>query len=268
MFTARKLFTNPLRNLLDDGGALSIFRNVGFIGDSLSSGEFESLTNGVKGYHDYYEYSWGQFIARKCGLKAYNFSKGGMKAKDFFMKERMRDDIDPFILEEKLQAYFIALGVNDLNHLEEYSCGFGSFDDVDFTNEDNNKDSFVGQYCRIIQKIRKISPKCRIFTLTIPRGTPKERKGDALRDKHAKFLNDLHKYFDYMYVVDLRKYAPIYTKKFREKYFLGGHMNALGYKLTADMVITYCNYIIHKHHQDFTQVGFINKGIHNESAKW
>jgi hypothetical protein len=71
-----------------------------------------------------------------------------------------------------------------------------------------------------------------------------------------------------MYVVDLRKYAPIYTKKFREKYFLGGHMNALGYKLTADMVITYCNYIIHKHHQDFTQVGFINKGIHNESAKW
>ena len=59
---------NPLKNVITDGGFTAIFRTIGCVGDSLSSGEHESLDeNGVRGYHDFYEYSWGQFIARKCG---------------------------------------------------------------------------------------------------------------------------------------------------------------------------------------------------------
>ena len=50
----------PLERLLPDGGLCGIFRTMGCIGDSLSSGEFESLDdNNKKGYHDYFEYSWG-----------------------------------------------------------------------------------------------------------------------------------------------------------------------------------------------------------------
>ena len=30
-----------------------------------------------------YEYSWGQFIARTIGSKVYNFSRGGMTAKEY-----------------------------------------------------------------------------------------------------------------------------------------------------------------------------------------
>ena len=66
-----KINGNPLETFVYDGGYTSIFRTLGCIGDSLSSGEHESLKDGVKGYHDYYEYSWGQFIARKCGLTAF-----------------------------------------------------------------------------------------------------------------------------------------------------------------------------------------------------
>lgn len=50
----------PLENLVSDGGFCAIFRHIGCIGDSLASGELESLKDGVKGYHDYYEHSWGQ----------------------------------------------------------------------------------------------------------------------------------------------------------------------------------------------------------------
>lgn len=49
----------PLDNLVKDGGFASIFRTIAVVGDSLSSGEFESQKDGVKGYHDYFEYSWG-----------------------------------------------------------------------------------------------------------------------------------------------------------------------------------------------------------------
>ena len=63
----------PLDTLVTDGGYMGIFRKVAFIGDSLSSGEFESNVGDATTYHDLYDYSWGQFIARDAGLAAYNF---------------------------------------------------------------------------------------------------------------------------------------------------------------------------------------------------
>ena len=74
----------PLDRLVGDGGFTGIFRTIACIGDSLSSGEFESDSEACgKGYHDYFEYSWGQYIARTAGCKVYNFSRGGMTAKWF-----------------------------------------------------------------------------------------------------------------------------------------------------------------------------------------
>ena len=43
----------PLEELVEDGGFSAIFRKIGCVGDSLSSGGHESLNeDGVKGYHD------------------------------------------------------------------------------------------------------------------------------------------------------------------------------------------------------------------------
>ncbi|MCQ2787105.1 MAG: SGNH/GDSL hydrolase family protein [Bacilli bacterium] len=262
----RHYFTNPIRKIKPDGGYTSIFRNIGFIGDSLSSGEHESFENGKKGFHDYYEYSWGQYIARKCGLTAYNFSQGGLTAIKFF--EYIKKN-NPFDKKKACQAYMIALGLNDMTHLKEYyPDGFGTFADVNLTNEDKNKKSYVGQYVRIIQKLRKLEPKCRIFVIT----TPKERPESKEKRKHfnmiRKFLLELPKHFEFVYVIDLRKYAPIYSKRFGKKYFLGGHMSAIGYKFTADMISTYVDYIITHHFDDFKQVGFIGKNIYNHNEKW
>ena len=50
----------PLENYAPDGGFASIFRTVAFVGDSLSSGEFETFNpeTGVRRYYDMFEYSW------------------------------------------------------------------------------------------------------------------------------------------------------------------------------------------------------------------
>lgn len=275
MITYRHFFINPIKRIVPDGGLTSIFRTIGFIGDSLSSGEHESFSTkeNKKGFHDYMEYSWGQFIARKCGLTAINFSKGGLTAKDFFdfvcnKKEPLTNNI--FDEKNKCQAYVIALGVNDMNHLDEkYPLGFGSFDDVDFKNEDNNKDSFVGWYVKIIQKVRKIEPKSRIFVLTTPLEKKWSKEEVSRFKKLRAFLFELAKKFEFLYVLDLFKFAPKYgTKKIQNLYFCGTHMSAAGYKFTADIVSTYIDYIIRKNPLDFKQVGFIGKDVHNELEKW
>lgn len=267
MITYKHLFTNPIGKFTPDGGFTSIFRTIGFIGDSLSSGEHESFINGERGYHDYYEYSWGQYIGRKCGLTAINFSRGGLTCKSF-LEDYAVNVNNPFVQEKKCQAYVIALGVNDMNHIDLYENGFGDFGDVDFNNEENNKDSYVGKYVKIIQKLRKNEPKCRIFVMVPPKEKPESNDLKNKRIKIQKFLNRLPKYFEFLYVLDLRKYAPTYNKKFKSKFNCGGHLNAMGYKFTGDMVATYIDYYIRKYPEDFIQVGFIGKDTHNENHKW
>ena len=44
-------------------------------------------------------------------------------------------------------------------------------------------------------------------------------------------------------------------------------MNPMGYILTAKMTMSYIDYIIRQQPEDFAQVGFIGKGVHNYTAK-
>ena len=46
----------PLENIKENCGFAAIFKDIGVIGDSLSSGEFEATDeNGQTTYHDFYE---------------------------------------------------------------------------------------------------------------------------------------------------------------------------------------------------------------------
>ena len=104
----------PLDRYAEDGGFAGIFRTIGCIGDSLASGEFEVLhpTAGTKMYLDRFDYSWGQYIARIAGSTVYNFSRGGMTAKEY--NETFGNAMGYFRPELAADAYIIALGVNDL----------------------------------------------------------------------------------------------------------------------------------------------------------
>ena len=136
----------PLDTLVSGYSHTSVFRKIAFIGDSLSSGEFESKNKaGEPCYHDMFEYSWGQFIARKNGLTAYNFSCGGMTAKfytDYFAAAKSFWNTG-----KAAQAYVIAMGVNDIYNEK---MEMGSIEDVDILDYNNNKPTFAGYYAKII----------------------------------------------------------------------------------------------------------------------
>ena len=143
----------PLEELLNDGGFSAIFRTIACIGDSLSSGEHESLSaDNVRGYHDYYEHSWGQYIARTIGAKVYNFSKGGMRVDTYC--ETFAESKGFWSPDLRSDAYIIALGVNDIT---KWGKELGSVEtDVDLSDCRNNKPTFVGYYAQIIQRVREI----------------------------------------------------------------------------------------------------------------
>ena len=238
----------PLDNLVSDGGYTSILREIVCVGDSLSSGEFEHIDeNGNYTFHDKYEYSWGQFIARSAGVKVYNFSRGGMSAKEYM--ETFADANNFFNPEIIPNAYIIALGLNDIFMLKQNP---GSILDID---KDN--DTFASWYVKIVRKYKEINPNAKFFFVT----TPKEATdNDAITEKklaHQKFLYDLTKEFNNSYVIDLYEYSPVIDQEFKDKFYLEGHMNPAGYRFAGVMISSYIDYIIRSDFKAFTQVGFI-----------
>jgi len=251
----------PLDNILSDGGFTSIFRRIGCIGDSLSSGEFESRDkDGNPDWHDMYDYSWGQYIARMCGNTVYNFSKGGMTAIEY-CKNFARDR--DFWNEDKwCQAYIIALGVNDLVNVK---MPVGTIDDIKDDWHDN-ADTFAGWYGQIIQRYREIEPKSRIFLMTML--NEKDEWYIDLIKQHRDLLEEIAKKFEFTYVLDFYEYGPVVDAEYRNNFYLGGHLTPSGYVLTAKMVSSYIDYIIRKNPEDFAQVPFIRYPVHYEGRKW
>ncbi len=253
----------PLDRLTEGYSYTSVFRTVGFIGDSLSSGEFETHVPGSEpGYHDLYEYSWGQYIARKNGLKAYNFSKGGMTAKKYL--DGFAEEKGFWEQEKACQAYVIALGFNDIYCLD---TEIGSVDDIDPKDYRKNKETFVGYYAALISRYKEISPDAKFFFVTFPKSDPIKREGmtSALWEEKTrgmvKALYDLAEYFDNSYVIDLYQYGPVHNTAFKEKFYLYGHMNPCGYILTAKLIDSYIDYIVRHNPEDFKNAGLINTDI-------
>ncbi|MBR4890625.1 MAG: SGNH/GDSL hydrolase family protein [Clostridia bacterium] len=245
----------PLDKLVDGYSHTSIFRTIAFVGDSLSSGEFETRDeNGNAGYHDLYEYSWGQFIARKNGLKAYNFSKGGMSTRQYV--ETFADANDLWNREKACQAYVIALGVNDIYN---QNMEIGSVNDIDDENYLNNKPTFAGYYGSIIQRYKEISPDAKFFFVTFPNTNTPHR--DEKTHGMINLLYSFADYFENSYVIDLYKYGPVHDDEFKEKFYLHYHMNPSGYLLMARIVDSYIDYIIRHNPEDFKTVGFIGTDI-------
>lgn len=253
----------PLDRLVTDGGFCGIFRRICCIGDSLSSGEFESSDekNENKGYHDMFDYSWGQYLGRLCGSTVLNYSRGGMTAKEFC--DGFADENGFWNKKEACHAYIIALGVNDMHNLDKmYGGEIGTTEDICREDYKQNKPTFVGYYAQIMQRMKNIQPRAKFFLMTMP----SESLGNEIIKLHAEKMYELADYFSNTYVLDFCKYAPKYNGEFKKKFYLGGHMNPCGYLLTAKMTASYIDYIIRHNMQDFDQVGFIGTNLGNHGV--
>ena len=175
-----------------------------------------------------------------------------MSAKCFM--ESFGDSCGIWTDAKKCQAYIIALGVNDLKSIE-----LGTVDDIDREDYKNNKPTFAGYYAQIISRLKTIQPDAKFFLLTMPKGDREEV------EPHAELLCEMAKIFDNTYVLELNKYSPDFSDPRIKSFFCGGHMNAAGYILMANMITSYIDYIVRHNHKDFSQVGFIGTPFKNNS---
>ncbi len=246
----------PLDRIVEDGGFCGIFRTICCIGDSLSSGEFETIDSGGKhGYYDLYEYSWGQYIARMTGSKVYNFSRGGMTAREYC--ETFADTMGFWSPQKAAQAYIIALGVNEIWQGVET----GSMEDVCLRDYRENGRSFAGYYAQIVQRVRQIAPDAWLFFVTQPREESDDAGRIAGKEAQREVLYELAELFENTYVIDLYQYAPVYDRTFKEHFYFNTHMNVAGYLLTAKMIASYIDYIVRSDAQAFVRAGLIGTGI-------
>ena len=247
----RRTNEKPLESLVPDGGYARIFRTIGCIGDSLSSGEFQTINaRGESVYRDYYEYSWGQYLARMLGSKVFNLSRGGMTARDYM--ESFSEEYGLFRRKYAAQAYIVALGVNDLLN---YGHPIGNIGDI-HEDPSENADTFAGNLGKIVSGYRQIEPKSVFFFMTMPRdGHPAEQV--PLMDAHAKLMYEMAEHFGNAYVLDLRQYAPEYNEEFRELFYMNGHLSPAGYLFTAQMTASYIDYIVRHNMKDFKEIGLI-----------
>lgn len=238
---------NPLDNVLNDVGYTDLFLTVGCIGDSLASGESYWNDTTPAGKKDFYEYSWGQFLARKTGNTYYNWSVGGFTTKTWLASDKATECFDG---EHKCTAYIIGLGQNDSN----VNMTIGTSTDIHIDDYSLNADTFYGNYGKIIQKIKEVQPQAKIFIITDPAKAVENRGyNTAIRTISTLFTN--------VYLIDMYTYGnkflnhPILKAQAR-----AGHYSAYGYYIFALLIGNYIDWIVKTRYTEFTTIELIGTG--------
>lgn len=246
----------PLERAVTDGGYCGILRSVACVGDSLSSGEMETVDDdGNPHYGDLYEYSWGQFMARMTGNTVYNFSRGGMTAKVYLESYAAENGF--WDADKASRAYIVAMGVNDVTRVMKGEYAFGAVEDIDLADWRNNGKTLAGYYGAILQRYREISPRCRLFLVTPPIMDSETAERTEYYKKFRALLYEIAEKMGLAYVIDLQQYGPVYDKENEERFFLNGHLNPVGYMLNARLITSYIDYIIRHNAADFAQIALV-----------
>lgn len=166
IFNVVSVFSDRMLTLLEnaknerikeDYVSLSLFSKFGVIGDSYASGEvyFDGK------FHDIYEISWGQILARKLGTSCVNFSGGGYSTRGWLNNSK---GLARMLDTEAQDIYYLCLGINDANNYGEEYLGAVADIKEDYT---QNPDTFFGNYGRIIGNIQEHAPNAKIVMFTI-----------------------------------------------------------------------------------------------------
>lgn len=158
------------------------------------------------------------------------------------------------------EGYIIALGVNDRAQINSGNYELGSVSQITtYDGTDNDIDdiatypkSFCRYYAGIIQRIKSVQPKAKIFCAT-PIGENYENLSSAIRDIVTKYglSNDV-------YLIDLAAYIPDGYKV--DGYMLNGHLSPMGYMYMAFIMNTYIDWIIRNNGVKFRDTALIGTG--------
>ena len=224
---------------------VSIFRTIGVIADSLASGQ--GRINSLSSFHDFYEFSWPQCIARELNVTVYNFTKSGLTTRSW-----LTDNMGYPLMsdgEHNCTCYIIALGANDVGLGESY---LGSPSDIDLENYENNKDTYYGNYAKIISLVKKQEPRAKIFVV------PNPSYGNAsLRPKFNEAVKYMETIFDNVYYVDIDESLYNDNGTFIKQNLVASHYTPAAYQYIASYIMSLMSDIIYNNPSEFFFVNLI-----------
>lgn len=233
----------PFAEMLVGAGLISAYDTMGFIGDSISSGECYSNESGTNTAHDIFAVSWGQYLAKMCGATGYNWSRGGQTSKTWVEEWYNNSSFTGNLCK----MYTIGLGQNDGYDLTDpRAVPLGTVADVG-----TDAETFYGLYSKIILRIKELQPKAHIFVITnIISQIEEHGYNDAIRYMASNYDN--------VFLVDLYEYGQDFlTSPLMLSQKRLGHYTALGYRLMAEMMNTYIDWYMRNNPEKFTQIEFI-----------
>lgn len=140
--------------------SISMFEDIGVIGDSYSSGgiviDGEIVVN--------YAISWPQVLRRKTGVDFVNYSFAGATCKTWLTNSDY--GLAKLVSDSDRNLYIIEMGINDADRQETQPTG--TIDDIkdDYT---QNPDTFFGNLGRIISQVQQKAPNAKLIIATIPK---------------------------------------------------------------------------------------------------
>lgn len=143
-------------------------------------------------------------------------------------------------------------GTNDIGYLGSFTGNTST--DIDDEDYNNNAQSSVGGYAKIIQRIKELQPRAKIFCITIPN----TRNSESTRTEANIKIKAIAEHFN-CFVIDLQTYGVQIDEvaDWKSKYYNKGHLNCLGYQRLAEMIITYINWIMDNNSNKFYDIAAI-----------
>lgn len=227
-----------------------VFHKWGFIGDSLMCGTIEGKdeNNNRVSVH-IKERSWPYRFMQHLEVSGYQFCTPGQSTRGWCTGEHGNSNETWAKAQTELEeAYIIALGENDHGHnfsWAQYGLMKNTdnedieiFDEnlftlnVDLVDYTNNKDSFVGWYSSIIQRVRSVNPKCFFFVCTLP-------TINNTTIEYNKAIRHIASVFDSVFVIDLANAGLNLST-----YMQFSHMSSVGYEYASYYTINMISNII------------------------
>ena len=190
-----------------------IFNKVCCCGDSYTSGHIQNDNDPADPENE--GFAWPKYMSKMTGNEYINCGKSGATVLTW-----MTDSRGYLKAKEvgKVQAYLIGLGLNDYKKVT-----LGTTSDIGV----DNPTTYYGGMAKIVRLLNKISPKAKIFIMTMPKAggrTPDTRYNQAIKDVVNAYKNTYP-----VYVLDLDAYADLYNIKEIAEDYVGGHQTAIGY---------------------------------------
>lgn len=205
-------------SIINEYADLSLFSRIGIVGDSYASGEI--YFDGA--FHDNYDISWGNILAKKHGLTPDFYSAGGMTTRSFLSSSY---GLVKALNNQPCDLYIMILGINDINSLGmDY---LGSIEDItSHSSWSDYPNTFYGNYGKIFERIQAHAPHAKFIFSTI-----------AINDTDVRiaYNNAILEIAEHYGVAAIKQYDdPFFNSAYYKNNMVNGHPIAIVYSGMAN----------------------------------